>query len=230
MPKPRYPDPKPYSYSVTDPTIVYREVEHIRPPAYETPVPHPDVGHIYPEGYTNEYDDYYIDNYFGSDGRDHHHYRYDNIADIDLDHGHWDPDPHARAKRFQPDVDAYFVPQIKGPVLRADYDGDLDPHDELRKESYKDPTTGVYYSLFDGSLIPGQSYTPDYHYNGPENLNQPDVILGDVTYGETIPIPDPLAEDHPVEVVIEGEVTPEPYYSETEYKDAFDLSFLDHLV
>ena len=85
VPELRYPDPKPYSYSVTNPTIVYREVEHIRPPKYESPVPNYD--HVYPEGYTNEYDDYYIDAYFGSDGSDHSHYRYDNWQDIDF-HSH----------------------------------------------------------------------------------------------------------------------------------------------
>ena len=58
----------------------------------------------YPEGYTNEYDDYYAINYFGSKrgdkNRDHVHYSYDNIGDFDPDHNHFDIDPNVREPRI----------------------------------------------------------------------------------------------------------------------------------
>ena len=156
VPEVRYEDPKPYSYSVTNPSIVYREIEHVRPPKYESPVPTYD--HFYPEGYTNEYDDYYIDAYFGSDGSDHSHYRYDNWDEIDLNHGHFDPDPYAKVRPFQPEADSYFVPQVTGAVFEANYSGNLDPKAAAKAAKYYDPELGVYFSLYDNSLVPGQAY------------------------------------------------------------------------
>ena len=66
VPEVHYPTPHGYSYSAV-PTIQYVEVEHIPPTEYETPVPNIHE-HIYPEGYTNEYDDFYLEDYYGSDG------------------------------------------------------------------------------------------------------------------------------------------------------------------
>ena len=106
IPEVHYPAPKPYSYEVEYPSLSYREVEHIRPPKYESPKLR-DLAEIetYPEGYTNEYDGYQIENYFGSDGSDHAHYLYDNVDEINLDHGHFNPDPAAKVRPYQPPVD-----------------------------------------------------------------------------------------------------------------------------
>lgn len=162
IPEVHYPDPKPYSYSVTQPSIVYREVDHI-PPAgpYETPSFDLAAIETYPEGYTNEYDDLYAERYLGSDGTDHAHYLYDNVDDIDFDHGHFDPDPHARVHPIQPDVNNYFVPVVNGPYFEADYD---DPYfekvDPITLETYTDKL-GVQRYLYNDEIAEGAGYTPD---------------------------------------------------------------------
>ena len=156
VPEVHYPDPKPYSYSVTQPSILYREVEHIAPEPYESPELR-DLAEIetYPEGYTNEYDEYQIENYFGSDGSDHRHFNYDNIDWIDLDHGHFDPDPHAKVRPFQPAWDQYFVPTVNTPAPEANYSGRLDRNAEAKSLTYFDAEFGVYRYLYDNSLVPG---------------------------------------------------------------------------
>jgi len=122
----------------------------------------PHAEHRYPEGYTNEYDDAYAPLYFGSDGKDHAHFTYDNVDDIDVHHGHFDPDSHAKVRPFQPPVNQYFVPTINTPRYEADYDGDLDPLMEVKAETYTDKTTGLQYRLYDNSLVPGQAYKSQY--------------------------------------------------------------------
>jgi hypothetical protein len=59
IPEVHYPAPKPFSYEVEYPSLSYREVAHISPPKYESPKLR-DLAEIetYPEGYTNEYDEY----------------------------------------------------------------------------------------------------------------------------------------------------------------------------
>ena len=155
----------------------------------------PNYDHVYPEGYTNEYDDYYIDAYFGSDGSDHSHYRYDNWQDIDF-HGHFNPDPHAKVRRFQPDANAYFVPEVTSPRPKANYSGNLDPKAAAKASSYYDPELGVYFSLYDNSLVPGQSYEAQHgsvadqfipaayieHPDGSVQLYEDEVIPTEVIY------------------------------------------------
>jgi hypothetical protein len=149
LPELRYPDPNPYSYTVDHPSIVYREVEHIRPPKYVSPVPYYGIER-YPEGYTNEYDDYYIENYFGSEGGDHRHYTYDNIGSFDPDHNHFDLNSNVREMRIQPERDAFFVPVVQGPRFEADYSDPFpfDPLAELKKATYIDNVTNAEYYLY----------------------------------------------------------------------------------
>ena len=201
VPELRYPEPKPYSYSVTNPSIVYREVEHIAPPKYESPKLR-DLAEIetYPEGYTNEYDDYYVDNYFGSDGSDHSHFRYDNIDWIDLNHGHFDPDPNAKVRPVQPAWDQYFVPVVNGPAAEANYSGNLDPKAEAKSLTYYDPEFGVYRYLYDQSLVPGQAYQAQHGSHHDDFIpgayvENPD---GTVQYYEEEVIPTEVIYENPV--------------------------------
>jgi hypothetical protein len=161
VPKLRYPDPKPYSYQVTQPSLSYREVEHIAPPKYESPQLR-DLALIdeFPEGYTNIYDNYYIDNYFGSDGSDHDHFSYDNIEKIDLDHGHWNPDPHAKSRPIQPAWDHYFVTQVNNPAPEANYSPAPLKY-QKNPGTYRHPDLGVDVYLVDDTIVPGQVYTPE---------------------------------------------------------------------
>ena len=162
VPKVRYQKPKPYSWEVTQPSLLYREVEHIAPPKYESPKLR-DLAEIdpYPEGYTNIYEDYTIENYFGSDGSDHRHFRYDNIDKIDLDHGHWNPDPHAKSRPIVPDRDNYFVTVVNNPAPVANYDLETPLKYQKNPGTYKHPELGVDVYLVDDTIVPGQKYTPD---------------------------------------------------------------------
>jgi len=165
IPEVHYPAPKPYSYEVEYPSLSYREVEHIPPPKYESPKLR-DLAEIetFPEGYTNEYDEYQIENYFGSDGSDHAHYLYDNVDKINLDHGHFNPDPAAKVRPIQPPVDQYFVPVVNAAPLLANYE---DPYgeaiDPITLETYTDKL-GIQRYLYNDEIAEGEAYTPDNHY------------------------------------------------------------------
>ena len=171
IPEVHYPAPKPYSYEVEYPSLSYREVEHIAPPKYESPKLR-DLAEIetFPEGYTNEYDGYQIENYFGSDGSDHAHYLYDNIDDIDLNHGHFNPDPHAKVRPIQPQADHYFVPVVNAAPLLANYEDPYgDAVDPITLETYTDKF-GIQRYLYNDKIAPGQAYVPDVPYQ-PEHVD-----------------------------------------------------------
>jgi len=202
VPTVHYPEPKPYSYEVTNPSLLYREVEHIAPPKYESPKLR-DLAEIetFPEGYTNEYDNYYIENYFGSDGSDHSHFLYDNIDKIDLDHGHWNPDPHAKSRPVQPAWDHYFVPVVNGNAHIANYESETnDRNAEAKKLQYYDPEFGVYRYLYDNSLVPGQAYEPQYGSHHDQYI--PGAYIenadGSVQYYEDEYIPTEVIYEEPV--------------------------------
>ena len=240
VPEVHYPDPKPYSYEVTNPSLLYREVEHIAPPKYESPELR-DLAEIetYPEGYTNEYDDYYIDNYFGSDGSDHDHFTYDNIDWIDLDHGHFDPDPHAKVRHVQPAWDHYFVPVVNGNAHVANYESlTNDRNAEAKELQYYDPEFGVYRYLYDNSLVPGQAYQAQHGSHHDEYIpgsyvENPD---GSVQYFEDEHIPTEVIYSEPVygePTITAVETTydagyPQPSADYPDYlNEALSLSFLD---
>lgn len=162
----------------------------MRPPKYETPVLDIKSVETYPEGYTNEYDNAYIENYFGSDGSDHAHYMYDNYADIQF-HGHNTADPFARSNPLRPEVDNYFIPQVVGPSRKANYSGSTDKHAEAKKLTYTDPTLGLEYYLFDNSLVPGQAYKAQNGSHHDDYLPTAYIELedGSVIYSEEEHIP-----------------------------------------
>ena len=119
VPKVRYTDPKPFSYTVNRPTIQYREVEHIRPAKIENPVPNYERD-FYPEGYTNEYLGYDRQEYGDND---HSHFTaHYGFADI-VPHSHDGPDAFARHKHLHPEADNFFVPVVVDPEPQADYTG-----------------------------------------------------------------------------------------------------------
>jgi len=183
------------------PSLSYREVEHIPPPAYESPKLR-DLAEIetYPEGYTNEYDEYQIENYFGSDGSDHANYLYDNIDKIDIDHGHFDPDSHAKVHPIQPPVDSYFVPVVNAAPLLANYE---DPYgeaiDPITLETYTDKL-GVQRYLFNDEIAEGEGYTPDHGYTSDYHGIEYDLyyVEPDFGYGQ------PQEEVHYYEEPVEG--------------------------
>jgi hypothetical protein len=241
VPEVHYPAPKPYSYEVTNPSLLYREVEHIAPPKYESPGV-PDLAKIetFPEGYTNEYDNYYIENYFGSDGSDHAHFLYDNIDKIDLDHGHWNPDPHAKNRPVQPAWDHYFVPVVNGNAHEANYESlDNERNAEAKKLQYYDPEFGVYRYLYDNSLVPGQSYQAQHgshhdeyipgayveHPDGSVQLYEDEVIPTEVIYENPV-IGEPTVTAVPATYDSAG--YPQQSADYPEYlNDALSMDFLD---
>ena len=111
-----YPDEQAYSYQV-EPTIQWTRVEHIIPDEYTKPVPN--FEHIDPEGYFNEWEDYYIEDYLGSPGHDHSHFDFE--SDVDF-HNHHLLDPYAVERRYQPPVDEYFIPVVVDPIPTALYE------------------------------------------------------------------------------------------------------------
>lgn len=241
VPEVRYPEPKPYSYEVTNPSLLYREVEHIAPPKYESPQLR-DLAEIetFPEGYTNEYDNYYIDNYFGSDGSDHAHFLYDNIDDIDLDHGHWNPDPHAKTRPVQPAWDHYFVPVVNGNAHEANYESPTnDRNADAKKLQYYDPEFGVYRYLYDNSLVPGQSYQAQHGSHHDDYI--PGAYVensdGSVQYYEDEVVPTEVIYENPVygeptvtavETTYDSAGYPQQSEDYPDYlNDALSMDFLD---
>ena len=241
VPKLRYPDPKPYSYSVTEPTLLYREVEHIAPPKYESPVLR-DLAEIetYPEGWTNEYSDYTEGAYTYGDGSDHSHFRYDNAEDIHF-HQHGNPFKNERHKPILPAADHFFVTQVNFPTPQADYTG-IPPIYQRNPGTYTHPELGVQVYLVDDKIVPGQTYTPeaerpkairtlrntveDGDYDGPQfALNNFDVDrkLQGYKRPKTIPkyeekVPEPYVSPFPNLVgPWPGETYPEPVYEEVVY-------------
>ena len=61
------------------------------PPEYQRPIEN--FEHVDPEGYFNEWEDFYIEDYFGSPGHDHSHFDYDD-RDPEF-HNHHLLDPYA---------------------------------------------------------------------------------------------------------------------------------------
>ena len=110
-----YPEEQAYSYQV-EPTIQWTRVEHHIPPEYQKPVPNFD--HVDHEGYFNEWEDFYIEDYLGSPGHDHSHFDYE--TDVEF-HNHHLLDPYAIERRFQPPADEYFIPVVVDPIPTAIY-------------------------------------------------------------------------------------------------------------
>lgn len=242
VPEVHYPAPKPYSYEVTNPSLLYREVENIAPPKYESPKLR-DLGEIetYPEGYTNEYDDYYIDNYFGSDGSDHRGFTYDNIEKIDLDHGHFDPDPHAKVRGVQPAWGNQFVTVVNGNAHEANYESPTnDRNAEAKALQYYDPEFGMYRYLYDNTLVPGQSYEAQHgsHHDdyipgsyienadGSVQYYEDEVIPTEVIYEDEVHYGQPTITA--VETSYDAAGYPQQSADYPDYlNDALDMSFLD---
>ena len=114
------------------------------PEEYVSPVP--SYAHLDHEGYENEYEDYYIDAYFGSDGTDHGHYRYDNWDDIELEqHNHWQKNPYAKELLYQPAAEEYWVPIVTESPAHA-YIEPEHPHDA---DAYSDELTDLQVTPLD---------------------------------------------------------------------------------
>ena len=116
-----------------------------KPPGeYVSPVP--SYAHSSHDGLENEYEDFYIDAYFGSDGSDHGHYRYDNWADPELvQHNHSQLNPYAKEHAYQPDAGAYWVPIVVESPAQA-YVEPEHPHDA---EAYSDDLTDLQITPLD---------------------------------------------------------------------------------
>ena len=98
-------------------------LEHQPPAEYVSPVP--TYAHKDHQGFENEWEDYHIDDYFGSDGSDHSHYRYDNWDDPELHaHNHSQLNPYAKEWAYQPSAEEYWVPVVldNPPVAYVEHD------------------------------------------------------------------------------------------------------------
>lgn len=165
---------------MTDPSLLYREVENVAPPKYESPKLR-DLAEIeeYPEGFTNEYENYQVENYFGSDGSDHSHFRYDNIDWIDLNHNHSTPFPNERQHRILPESDHFFVTTVNNPAPVANYSS-VPLKYQKNPGTYTHPELGVQVYLVDNTIVPGQNYTP--HQERTSAKVDLDTLLNSETY------------------------------------------------
>ena len=121
-----YPEEQAYSFQV-EPTIQYTRIEHQAPPEYVRP--HENFDHVDHEGYFNEREDFYIEDYLGSPGSDHSHFDYDN-TETEF-HNHHLYDPYAVERLYQPPADAYFIPVVVDPIPTY-----VPPYDDYYGEDY----------------------------------------------------------------------------------------------